>query len=173
MDRAVTAGTAHGDALLATEFGATRDLATLRRLTDGFDTRFLSWLFWSYDGNVVADLHADPSGANVHEDALDALVRPDPTAVNGTPTGTSFDPVSGDYRLVYSTSRPDGTPADPKYRTSILLPHRVYPEGYTVTVDGATVGTCSTTLVLRNHPDASSVHVHVTRGGPCARPRLP
>jgi hypothetical protein len=59
------------------------------------------------------------------------------------------------------------------YRTSILLPHRVYPDGYTVTVDGAAVTTCSTTLVLRNAPAVSTVHVHVTRGGPCAKPKLP
>ncbi len=53
------------------------------------------------------------------------------------------------------------------------MPDRVYPDGYTATVDGASVRTCSTTLVLRNAPIATSVHVHVTRGGPCAKPKAP
>ena len=94
-------------------------------------------------------------------------------AVNGTPTSSEFDPASGTYDFSYSTRRPDGTKAHPGYRTSFVLPHRVYPDGYTVTVDGAAVRTCSTTLVVRNDSEAPSVHVHVTRGGPCAKPKLP
>ena len=45
--------------------------------------------------------------------------------------------------------------------------------GYTVTVSGATVGRCTSTLTMKNQPGATEVHVHVTRGGPCARPKLP
>ena len=41
------------------------------------------------------------------------------------------------------------------------------------TVDGATVHRCTTTLTLKNDPSATDVHVHVTRGGPCGRPKLP
>ncbi len=172
MDRAVTAG-GRGDAILATEFGATGDVATLRRLTGGFDSRMIPWLFWSYDENVVADLHAPPTGTNVRTAALGALVRPNPQAVNGTPTATSFDPVTRVYDLTYSTDRPDGTRADPRPRTSVVLPARIYPDGYSVSVDGARVRSCSTTLVLRNDRHAASVHVHVTPGGPCARPAAP
>ena len=171
MDHAVAVG-ARGDALLATEFGAVTDVPTLRRLTDGFDRRLLSWMFWAYESEVVPDVSVPPGGANVRSPVLDALVRPNPQAVNGTPTSASFDPDSGDYDFVYAAQRPDGSAADPKYRTSILLPARVYPNGYSVTVDGASVRTCSTTLVLRNDPQASQVHVHVTRGGPCAKPRV-
>jgi endoglycosylceramidase len=172
MDHAVAAG-ARGDALLATEFGAVTDVPTLRRLTDGFDRRLLPWMFWAYQFEVVPDVSIPPGGANVRPQVLDALVRPNPEAVNGTPSSAAFDPDTGDYDFTYSTRRPDGTPADPRDRTSILLPARVYPHGYTVIVAGASVRTCSTTLVLRNDPSATSVHVHVTRGGPCARPRLP
>ena len=140
MDRAVTAG-GRGDAILATEFGATGDVATLRRLTGAFDSRLIPWIFWTYDENLVADLHAPPTGANVRTGALGALVRPNPQAVNGTPTSADFDPETRGYDFTYSTTRPDGTPADRHLRTSIVLPARIYPDGYTVTVDGARIRT--------------------------------
>ena len=172
MDHALAAGT-RGDALLATEFGATSDTATIRRLVDAFDRRFLPWMFWSYDENLVRNLNVAPTGDNVRISTADALVRPSPLATNGTPITVSFDADTGAYDFSYATTRPDGHAADPKYRTSLLLPHRVYPDGYTVAVTGATVRTCSTTLVLRNDPGAANVTVHVTRGGPCAKAKLP
>ena len=172
MDHALAAGT-HGDALLATEFGAITDTATIRRTVDAFDRRLLPWMFWAYESEVVPDVSVPPGGSNVHESSLDALVRPSPMATNGTPTTAAFDADTGTYDFSYATTRPDGSAADPRYRTSLLLPHRVYPDGYTVTVTGATVRTCSTTLVLRNDPNATNVTVHVTRGGPCAKPKVP
>jgi len=172
MDRAIAAS-ARGDALLATEFGATSDTSTLRRLTDAFDSRLLSWVFWSYDENLVRSLNTAPVGDNVRVSAADGLVRPSPMATNGTPMTSTFDPDTGAFDYTYSTTGPDGHPADPKYRTSLLLPRRVYPDGYTVSVNGATVRTCSTTLVLRNDPAATNVSVHVKRGGPCAQPKAP
>lgn len=172
MDRAIAAGS-RGDALIATEFGATSDTTTLRRLTAAFDQRLLPWIFWSYDENLVRDLNVAPTGDNVRATAADALVRPNPMAVNGTPTSASFDPETGAYDLTYVTTHPDGSRAEPKYRTSLVLPRRVYPDGYTVTVDGASVRTCSSTLVLRNNPTATNVSLHLTRGGPCAKPKAP
>ena len=172
MDHAIAASV-RGDVLLNTEFGATSDTATLQRLTGAFDRRLLSWMFWSYEEEVVRNLDLAPTGANVRETTLAGIVRPNAMATNGTPTSSEFDPATGTYDFSYATTRPDGVPANPKYRTSLVLPRRVYPDGYTVTVDGASVRTCSSTLVLRNAPDATAVHVHVTRGGPCARPKLP
>lgn len=172
MDRAIAAS-ARGDVLLSTEFGATTDTNTLQRLTGAFDRRLLSWMFWTYDEQMVRDLTAAPTGANVSTSTLDGLVRPNAMATNGTPTSSEFDPTTGTYDFSYSTTRPDGTSANPKYRTSFVMPRRVYPDGYTVTVDGATIRTCSSTLVLRNAPEAASVRVHVTRGGPCAKPKAP
>jgi endoglycosylceramidase len=172
MDRAIAAS-ARGDALLATEFGATSNTTTLRRLTGAFDRRLLSWVFWSYDENLVHDVASPPGGENLVTSTVDALVRPNPMVTNGTPLAASFDPETGDYSFEYSTRRPDGTPAPHHLRTSLVLPRRVYPQGYTVTVDGARVKSCASTLVLRNDPAVATVRVDVTRGGPCARPRLP
>ena len=145
----------------------------MRRLTDAFDTRLLSWIFWSYDENLVHDVARAPGPDNLVTSTLDALVRPNPMVTNGTPTSAAFDPDTGEYHSTYATTRPDGSPADPKYRTSVLMPQRVYPEGYTVTVDGAEVRRCSTTLVLRNDPGAAQVRIHASRGGPCGRPERP
>jgi len=114
-----------------------------------------------------------PIGSNLQASTLDALVRPNPIATNGTPTSSSFDAATGTFDYTYRARHPDGSAADPKYRTSILLPSRVYPLGYTVTVDGGTVHRCTTTLTLRNDPSATDVHVHVTRGGPCGLPKVP
>jgi endoglycosylceramidase len=172
MDRAIAAS-ARGDALLASEFGATTDTATLRRQTGQLDSHLLPWIFWSYDENMVHDLTRPPGGDNVQASTLDALVRPNPMVTNGTPTGSTFDPATRVFDYTYRTTHPDGTPARAKYRTSILLPSRVYPAGYTVTVDGAAVHRCTTTLTLHNDPHAVDVHVHVTPGGPCGRPRVP
>jgi endoglycosylceramidase len=172
MDRAIAAST-RGDALLATEFGATTDTATLRRQTGQLDAKLIPWIFWSYDENLVRDITRTPGGDNVQASTLDALVRPNPMVTNGTPTSSSFDPATGTFDYTYRARHPDGSTADPKYRTSILLPNRVYPLGYTVTVDGATVHRCTTTLTMRNDPDATDVRVHVTRGGLCGRPKLP
>jgi endoglycosylceramidase len=172
MDRAIAAS-ARGDVLIATEFGATSNTATLRLLTAAFDSRLLPWIFWSYDENLVHDVSQPPGGSNLVTAAADALVRPNPMVTNGTPTAASFDPDTGAYTFEYSTRRPDGTPADPKYRTSLVMPRRVYPDGYTVTVAGARIRTCSATLVLRNDPGATTVRIEVARGGPCARPELP
>lgn len=172
MDRAIAAS-ARGDALLSTEFGATNDTATWQRLTGAFDRRMLSWMMWAYDENVVRDLKAAPTGDNLRGSTLAGIVRPYAMTTNGTPTSSEFDPTTGDYDFTYATTRPDGRAADPKYRTSLVMPHRVYPNGYTVTVDGAIVRTCSTTLVLKNLPGATTVHVRATPGGPCAKPKAP
>jgi endoglycosylceramidase len=172
MDRAIAAS-ARGDALLATEFGATTDTATLRRQTGQFDSRSIPWIFWSYDENLVHDLTRAPTGTNVRTSTLDALVRPNPMVTDGTPASLAFDPDTGAFTYTYRTTRPDGGVARAGHGTSILLPNRVYPDGYRVTVDGATVRRCTTTLTLRNSPHATEVRVRVTRGGPCGRPGLP
>lgn len=166
MDRAIAAS-ARGDVLLATEFGATGDVAKLRRLTGDFDARFLSWMFWSYDENLVGDLRLPPVGTNVRTSTVEALARPNPAATNGTPTRAAYDPVTGAYDYEFRTTRPDGRRAPPGLTSTIVLPRRAYPDGYSVTVSGGSISACGAELVVRNHWRASRVRVHVTRGGWC------
>ena len=174
MDRAIAAST-RGDALLATEFGATTDTATLRRQTGQFDTRLIPWIFWSYDENLVHDLTQAPTGSNVQTSTLDALVRPNPMVTNGTPTSSSFDPTTGAFDYTYRARHPDGTTRRPEVPDEHPAARAgCTRSGYTVTVDGATVAPLHHHAhAARTTRRATDVHVHVTRGGPCGRPKLP
>jgi endoglycosylceramidase len=171
IDRAIAAS-ARGDALLATEFGATTDPGTLDRLTAAFDTRLVPWIFWSYDENLVIDLSLPPDPANVRQPVLAALARPYATATNGLPTSYGFEPATGVLDYAYATSRPDGSVAPAGVTTVLAMPPTAYPDGYTVQVTGAGVVSApdATELVLCNDPGASSVVVRVVPGSDPAPP---
>lgn len=168
MDHAIAAS-ARGDALLATEFGATNDDRTIRRLTNAFDTRLLPWIFWSWDGNVILDKTAPPTPANINQIVLAALARPFATATNGTPASFAYDPNSGMFDYSWSTSRPDGSRAPSALPTTIVMPPSAYADGYTVEVTGGNVLSkpCSLALVVANAASAANVHVQAARGGAC------
>ncbi|HZR81177.1 MAG TPA: cellulase family glycosylhydrolase [Candidatus Binatia bacterium] len=170
MDRAIAAS-ARGDALLATEFGATTDAATIRRLTSAFDVRLLPWVFWSYDENLVVDKAMPPEGANVRAGVLDALVRPYATATNGTPAAFAYDPADGRLDISWSTLRPDGSPAPRDLVTTVAMPPTAFGEGYAAEVVGGEVVSepCAPVLAVRNAAGARSVDVHATRTAACAR----
>jgi endoglycosylceramidase len=169
MDRAIAAS-ARGDALIATEFGATNSVATIRRLTNAFDARLLPWIFWTWDEHVIIDPERPPTPDNLRADVLEALARPFPTATNGTPAELSFDPDTGalDYR--WSTTRPDGRAAAADLPTTIVMPPTAYPDGYAVTVSGGRVVSepCSPILVVAHTAGAASVTVRASRDAACA-----
>ena len=52
-------------ALLNTEWGATNDPAAITRQADVLDDALIPWMYWSYDENIVEDLHQPPVGDNV------------------------------------------------------------------------------------------------------------
>jgi endoglycosylceramidase len=166
MDRSVAAANRDSAAVLVTEWGAVNDPATLTRLADQLDERLLPWLFWSYNGHVALDSTLPLSGTNLNTVVLDALTRPYPTAVNGTPTALDVDVATKTFRLDYSTRRPDGRRAPRPLTTSISVPNRFYPSGYTVKVTGAQVVSepCAPVLQLRNRPVAQQVTVRITPG---------
>jgi endoglycosylceramidase len=166
MDRSLAAAERDGAPVLVTEWGALNDPATLNRLADQFDERLLPWLFWSFNGHVVLDSTQPLSGANLNGIVLDALTRPYPTAVNGTPTTLDFDTTTKALEFEYSTRRPDGSRATRALTTSVSVPPRAYPGGYAVEVHGAEVVSepCAPVLQLRHRSGASSVSVRVTPG---------
>ena len=168
MDHAIAAS-ARGDALLATEFGATEDVGTIQRLTDDFDTRLLPWIFWSWDGEVIVDTKSPPTPDNIHGSVLQALARPFATATSGTPESFSFDPDSGTFDYAWSTSRPDGSTAPSELPTTIAMPPATYAGGYSAQVSGGSIlsGPCAATLVVANADGAPGVRVHAIRGGTC------
>jgi endoglycosylceramidase len=165
IDRAIAASGA-GDALLATEFGATNDVATLDRLTGALDSRLVPWIFWAYGENVVVDMGQPPVGANVRTPVVAALARPYATATNGLPTSFAYDPATRTLDFAYDVVRPDGSPVPPGITTTLAMTPSAYPAGYTVTVTGASIVSTpdATELVLCNDPGATEVVVRVTPG---------
>lgn len=156
-----------GGALLNTEFGATGDVATLERQTALFETALVPWTFWSYDEQFVHDLADPATGANINDAVVDALARPHPVAVAGTPMGADYDPEGGAYQLVWSTTGPDGSRFGDGATTVIDTNARAYPAGYDVVVDGGQVTSAPNDprLTVVADPGADRVQVLVGRAG--------
>ncbi len=174
VDHALAAARRDHAPLIATEFGATTDAATLTRLTAGFDAGLVPWMFWAYNESVIAD-EAEPAGLGnlADPEGFRALVRPYPKAIAGTPREISFDPATGAFDLRYSTARPGGGRAGRRPASVVYLPRLAYPDGYEVDVEGARVSSrpCGRSLLLRARPGARAVNVGVSRSsGGCAQP---
>ncbi len=165
---------AHAMPPLITEFGATTDLANISELVGLADKYRTGWLEWAYTGNdktsaspdgqaLVLDPSRPPTGANVLSEKLTALAEPYPQAVAGTPTSWSFK--DGVFRLTYATSRADGYGSfGAGARTEIAVPAVQFPDGYQVTVAGASVTSIpnANTLRLTALAGATSVQVAVS-----------
>jgi endoglycosylceramidase len=117
----------------------------------------------------VHDSNAPIVPPNLNLGVLTGLTRPYAPLVNGTPTTTAFDSATGVATIGYSTTRPDGERA-PRWReTVVVVPKLRYPDGYRVTVEGATVTShrCARTVTLRNHHGADAVSVTITPATNC------
>jgi endoglycosylceramidase len=166
MDRSVSAAERDRAPVLVTEWGATKDPAVIVQTAEQLDARLVPWLFWSYNGTVVADSHQPLVPPNLDVSVLAPLTRPYPTLVNGTPTRLTFDPATATLDFDFATTRPDGRPAPLGLRSVVVVPKLRYPAGFSVTVTGADVISrpCAPTLALRNRPGAATVSVHVAPG---------
>jgi endoglycosylceramidase len=150
--------------LLLTEFGSSIDPVVLNRLTAEMDGGLVPWLFWSYGGQVIGDRNQPAGPDNLESpEAFDALVRPYPIAITGTPTMIAFDPTSKLFDLAYDTVGPGDVLYASELVTVVSVPARHYAGGYSVTADGATVvsAPCAPRLLLRNRVGASTVSVHL------------
>jgi endoglycosylceramidase len=164
MDRAISASERNDDALLATEWGATNDPARIRRITEQFDSRLLSWTFWAYNENVIRQTEEPPAGANLRPDVVASLTRPYPVATNGTPLELSFDTTKRVLEYRWSTRRPNGRRGRDDIETSVVLPASVYPTGIVVAVQGGTVVSQpgETHLRVRNLAGSGAVRLTVS-----------
>ncbi len=150
--------------LLLTEFGSTIDPVVLNRLTAEMDGGLVPWLFWAYGGEVIGDMSQPAGPDNLRSPAaFDALVRPYPVAITGTPTMIAFDPTTKFFDLAYDTIGPGNVRYASALVTVVSVPPRHYADGYTVTATGATVvsAPCAPRLLLRNQAGANTVSVHV------------
>jgi endoglycosylceramidase len=185
---------ATGDALMLSEFGATDDLATIRRDVQLADRHMVSWEYWHYcecldpttSGSgtqaIVIDPNQPPSGSNVKQAKLDVLAEPYPQVVAGTPTSYAFDPATGRFTLAYSTKGPTGKNfarrvkrkgkgkrSKSKFRqTQVFLGPARYPGGYTVSVTGGGIASKRKASLLRVIACPGRRNVSVTVQPPAA-----
>jgi len=152
IDNALTHAAATGDALVLSEFGATDDLAVLRRVTELADASGVSWIEWAYCGcddptgtipSSVEGLVVNPglpaAGSNVDASKLAVLSEPSARLTSGTPVSYAFDEATRTLRYTYSVIAPDGHRFGAGSCTAIVVPPAQYPGGYDVAVAGARV----------------------------------
>jgi endoglycosylceramidase len=168
-----------GDALLLSEFGATRDLSILTRIAEIADRHMVSWQEWHYcgcgdpttsgPGNIqalVKDPAKPPRGENVFRKKLRALARPYPQSVAGTPVRFSFGPASRRFALVYRTNRAGGPGRFPRGLTDVFVPKlQYYPGGYRARARGGSLTRVDhgRHLIVRADPGAKRVEVTLAR----------
>ena len=157
----------HGTSLI-TEFGASDDLPDIADVVNQADTLLTGWQYWSYKNWGDPTTESQTSGgqgmftkdedlSTVKLDKLKILERTYPQFTAGTPLALSFDPVTGDFSYRYTPKAASGP-------TEIYVPVALhYPNGYDVTVTGATVTSAvnTTRLVLENVVGAEEVRVQV------------
>jgi endoglycosylceramidase len=166
-----------GNVNLMTEFGSADAWATQLVANDA-DLNMTSWINWAYTGTndvttaiapakegIVLNPAVAPTGTNLYTPQLNVLVRTYPQAVAGTPTSWAYTASSGAFSLTYSTTPPSGTTLAAGATTTIFVPARQYPRGYTVTVSGGSVvaGNGTTSLSIAKNAGATSVTVQITR----------
>src|SRR4029079_13145025 len=94
---------------------------------------------------------------------LEALVRPYPLALAGTPESLSYERDTRTMALRFTTRGPTGRRYPPALASVISVPGLQYPDGYRVEVTGARVTSAagSDRLALRTNPGADEVVVRV------------
>jgi hypothetical protein len=117
MDKAEAWSAATGGALLNTEFGANPDPKFTDMNIKEFDRALIPWMHWAYNENTIEDLKAPPSDNEA--DNVDALVRPHPLAVGGTPTRLDYDLPTRVMRFTWDTTGPDGHTVSRRHRNRV------------------------------------------------------
>jgi endoglycosylceramidase len=170
LSNAISWSSATGGALVATEWGASTDAAAIASQAGQLDLGLVPWAFWAFTEELVSDLSRAPTGANVVASTRQALVRPYPLVVAGTPLSVSYDPATRQLAASWSTLEPDGRRAAEGAQTTVEVPPFDYPGGYSAEALGARVvsGPCSPLLRLRALPGARTVTLSVRPGGRCS-----
>lgn len=170
-----------GDALLMTEFAATDEEPTIRRVVEAADRHMVSWQQWHYcacddptttaspvaSQSLVADPSEPPTGDNVDRDKLRLSARPYPRAISGTPIEYDFDYRERFFNFRYSTKRADGDGRFPPGSISeVFVPRLHYGGSYGMRVHGARVRSApgSQVLRLRSCRGAKRIKLRVTPG---------
>src|SRR5581483_3910224 len=138
----------------------------LERIAGEADQHMVGWSYWAYEdccnsaAAIVRDGTKDPGApGNLNLPVLQALVRPYPQQVSGSPTSWSFDPQAGQFTLRYSTRGVAGQQFPGSSPTEVFIPQLQYPHGYRVSVTGADIASQPTDgrLLLCSHTGVASV----------------
>ncbi len=167
---------------LLTEFGATDDVALLNRIADRADENMMGWQYWAWwnrdpccerpEEGIIDDPANPPTAAHLDQPKLDALVRPYPRAVAGTPTGWSWDRDARRFTFAFTTAGVDG-PLAPGATTEVWVAARHFPGGYDVVdLRGGVVTSADDAerLEVATLPGAASVSFAVVPTGCGAAP---
>jgi endoglycosylceramidase len=167
-----------GDGLLMDEWGNSADTNLIQRIAQEADQHMVGWADWAYEdccnspAAIVKDGTKPPTApGNLNVPVLNALVRPYPQAIAGTPSSWSYEPSSRTFQLSYSTTLLDGRRAA-GLQTEAFVPSLHYANRYRVDVTGAEVvaGLGSQHLVLNNCTGAAAVTLRITPGTPTQPP---
>ncbi len=167
-----------GAALLMTEFGDTEDGVIESRVADLADRFMVGWTDWAYmgsPGQIKIDDAAPPTRDNIRREHLDAIVRPYPQLVAGTPLDYGWD--GERFELAFSTRSAAALGYEPVAgsagrrrfgrgaRTEIVVPRARFKHGYGVEVEGARVVSKPNArpLVLRTCAHVRRVEVSVAK----------
>jgi endoglycosylceramidase len=148
-------------ALINTEFGATNDVVTIDRQVSELDRALMPWIWWAYNENIAGDMSLPVGETPINEPVVDALVRPHPRAVAGTPLFHEYDQATRALQFVYTTARADGGSWPSGTASEFQVASRTYPEGYDVHVIGGRVTSASDAEVLTIEADAGAEVVTV------------
>jgi endoglycosylceramidase len=151
-----------GGALLESEFGATQVPSSIDRQVNETDGALVPWIWWSYDEEVVPDLTATPGGANLNAPVADALIRPHPVLVAGTPTSQSYDESTRTMTFTQTGVAPDGDHLTAGADTVVEVPDRPYPTGWHAIVTGGTVTSAPGVSPLTVVPDPGVAAMTIT-----------
>ncbi len=142
-----------GDALLLTEFGATKAVDILTAMVQRADRHMIGWQEWHYCGcedpttsgpgdkqAIVIDPKKPPKAENLDVGKLKILTRPYPQAVAGTPKAYAFDGEKHVFTFAWTPQRATGKGAfGASAVTEVRVPKRQYPKGYVAKAKGAKV----------------------------------
>jgi endoglycosylceramidase len=170
------------EAVMMTEFGATNLVGDLDGMVARADANMVPWLEWAYcgchdpttsgPGNVqaiVIDPSKPPTGTNLIEPTLHALVEPYPQVIAGTPRSWGYERSAATFKLAFSTARAaGGDPFRAGSVTEIATPPLDYPGGYAAAASGAAIVSPAraVTLLVAQCPGAAQVSVTVAPSGP-------
>lgn len=96
---------------------------------DGAAAQLAGTTYWAYDRSSGGYGMLDTDG-NEHTALVDAIVRPYPAAIAGTPTAWTYDDATRTLEVAWTADAAIDAP------TVIVVPARVYPNGVDVDTDG-------------------------------------